>query len=437
MPSKIFISYSSHDSIQALDLIMNIFRGSVLFVAALLIGGCTTKTTTTVVEPDSPNRGVITGKVFDAYSDGPIGGALVSFFSGTHAAITASDGSFEVDSLPIGSDILTITRSGYHTYTDTVSIVTGHLTTYTAYIMPSIQGWITGWKQASSGTAQTLTGACWANATTVYACGFAGVILLSTDEGNSWSNVNSPTQENLYCIHFFDPNNGIVTGNKGIIYITSNGGGTWGQTNFIMQNNYRNVSFSDPTHGYIVGGDGFGGSVIITTSDGGKSWTDLTGNVQAVATSKGLYGVASPSPSIVFAGSSDGKIFNSSDGGSTWIWRSGAASFIHSFSFINTLIGVCAGSSVTIEHTEDGGNNWSNYITGANTGDFDCITFPDKRHITAVGTSGLIMHSRTGGSLWLNQTFNTTSQLYYIATADSLRNVIVGEKGIILIPVVQ
>ena len=71
-------------------------------IASLFIFGCTSKTTT---EPGAPFRGVLTGRVFDAYSNGPVSGAIVSFFNGQNSAVTDDTGYFEIDSIPIGYGI--------------------------------------------------------------------------------------------------------------------------------------------------------------------------------------------------------------------------------------------------------------------------------------------------------------------------------------------
>jgi photosystem II stability/assembly factor-like uncharacterized protein len=66
------------------------------------------------------------------------------------------------------------------------------------------------------------------------------------------------------------------------------------------------------------------------------------------------------------------------------------------------------------------------------------ITNSDLRHTTAVGESGTIMHTRTTGVTWINQSLNSFSgQLYGSAFADSVHGIIVGENGTILTPVTQ
>jgi hypothetical protein len=58
----------------------------------------------------------------------------------------------------------------------------------------------------------------------VYACGSSGKILKSTNGGNDWISLNTPTSQTLNSIHFFDDERGFAVGDSGVILYTSNGG---------------------------------------------------------------------------------------------------------------------------------------------------------------------------------------------------------------------
>ncbi len=401
-----------------------------LIFGSLLISGCG-KTTT---EPGAPSRGVLTGTILDAFTSAPVSGATVSFFSGKNSAITGVDGKFEIDSLPIGKDAMTITKTGYNTLTDSVTIITDHLVNYSGFLNPLLKGWITSWQQVGSGTAVTLTNACYATKTTIYVCGFGGTVLRSTDGGATWNSVPTNFSGNYYCVHFSDAKTGFVMGNGGTIQRTTDAGLTWTGLNGNNKYNYRNISFSDALNGTAVG-SGNSVAAAYRTTDGGASWTDQTGNL-SIAPSP-LYGVACASPAVGYIGGTDGSIFKTVDGGSSWVNVHSGSAWVRSISFTDPNTGTYVGAGGTISQTTDGGLTWnaqgSSPIVSLNG-----ITNSDFRHATAVGENGTIMHTRTGGATWLNQSVNGfNGQFYGSAFADSIHGVIVGDNGAILIPVIQ
>jgi hypothetical protein len=58
----------------------------------------------------------------------------------------------------------------------------------------------------------------------VYTCGSSGKILKSTNGGNDWISLNTPTSQTLNSICFFDNERGFAVGDSGTILYTSNGG---------------------------------------------------------------------------------------------------------------------------------------------------------------------------------------------------------------------
>lgn len=60
-----------------------------------------------------------------------------------------------------------------------------------------------------------------------FACADIGRIYRTTDGGNSWERLNSPTTEALFDIDFLDHDHGLICGFNGTILRTSNGGDAW------------------------------------------------------------------------------------------------------------------------------------------------------------------------------------------------------------------
>jgi hypothetical protein len=58
----------------------------------------------------------------------------------------------------------------------------------------------------------------------VYACGSSGKILKSTNGGDDWISLKTPTSQTLNSIYFFDNERGFAVGDSGTMLYTSNGG---------------------------------------------------------------------------------------------------------------------------------------------------------------------------------------------------------------------
>jgi photosystem II stability/assembly factor-like uncharacterized protein len=58
----------------------------------------------------------------------------------------------------------------------------------------------------------------------IYTCGSNGKVLKSTNGGNDWVSLKTPTSQALHSINFFDDERGFAVGDSGIILYTENGG---------------------------------------------------------------------------------------------------------------------------------------------------------------------------------------------------------------------
>lgn len=103
------------------------------------------------------------------------------------------------------------------------------------------------------------------------AVGDRGHVLISSDDGQTWSQSITPTRAMLTCVSFADAQHGWAAGHDGVIIATADGGITWtrqdnGQE---LDTVYLDILFLDANHGYLVGAYG----KFLETVDGGKTWT--------------------------------------------------------------------------------------------------------------------------------------------------------------------
>jgi photosystem II stability/assembly factor-like uncharacterized protein len=76
-------------------------------------------------------------------------------------------------------------------------------------------------------------------------------------------------------IFFVDANNGWAVGENGIVLHTTNGGNSWDIQTSGTEEKLLSVSFADSAVGWTAGG-GLGVSVILHTADGGSTWEAQT-----------------------------------------------------------------------------------------------------------------------------------------------------------------
>jgi photosystem II stability/assembly factor-like uncharacterized protein len=107
---------------------------------------------------------------------------------------------------------------------------------------------------------------------TIHAVGY-GLIMKSTDEGNSWI-PSAITGDFFRGIDFVDDNTGYVVGEYGSVYKTENGGNSWqscrgGNSVFADQTKlFRDVAFLNASTGFLVGTN----NLFYRTTNGGKVW---------------------------------------------------------------------------------------------------------------------------------------------------------------------
>lgn len=153
----------------------------------------------------------------------------------------------------------------------------------------------------------------------------AFAVVSTRDAGRTWTTrlVSSSSRHGEY-MRFFDRSAGVVVaiGAEAAVFVTRDGGAHWTRRAVNAGDVYvMSASFVDPMHGWLLGfgavSTGLGSTVLLRTTDGGATWTDLgqaaIPSVQAFAVSftdrwNGWLDAVAPGP---FA-------YTTSDAGATW-----------------------------------------------------------------------------------------------------------------------
>jgi photosystem II stability/assembly factor-like uncharacterized protein len=156
----------------------------------------------------------------------------------------------------------------------------------TAIVLRTTNGGI-NWIQQTCDAPWQLNGVCFINENTGWAVGGGGhsffndfaTVFYTSDGGINWLPQLNEDMPRLNDVHFVDESigwavggaRGIDMGIDGIIIGTINGGVTW--TTLQQANQiFRGISMVDQNIGFVVGGH-WGHGVIMTTNDGGSTWT--------------------------------------------------------------------------------------------------------------------------------------------------------------------
>jgi photosystem II stability/assembly factor-like uncharacterized protein len=176
------------------------------------------------------------------------------------------------------------------------------------------------------------------------AAGERGIVLLSDDDGRTWSQAQVPVSVLLTAIHFVDAKSGWAVGHGGVVLHSSDGGSTWtlqldgrqaakieveaarkayrdgddfsrqrlaNAERFVEEGPdkpFLDVHFVDRGRGLIVGAYG----LAFSTDDGGRTWTSL---VEALRDPSGrhLYEVSTTKGVTLIAGES-GAVYRRPEG---------------------------------------------------------------------------------------------------------------------------
>ncbi len=285
------------------------------------------------------------------------------------------------------------------------------------------------WVVKPSGTTQSLMDIHAVDFQTAYIVGQAGTVLKSTNQGNSWELLSSPTTNRLEAVYFLSETTGFIGGEDGL-FKTTNGGQSWTTVNIPTTATILELFFLNDQKGFCVGEAG----LIMLTEDGGTTW---------VKKETGLFryfcSIQFPTPQIgyISARGYNWSILKTTDGGNTWneipIQPIQNTSNLEGICFTDENTGYLGGWYISaFISTNDGGQSWAE-MPNDDQKQVYSIDFPDAQHGYTVGWSGLISHTNDGGNTWQNQSTPDNSYIYYeVSMLDVNTGFIVGDGGIIL-----
>ena len=147
------------------------------------------------------------------------------------------------------------------------------------------------------------------------AVGDRGHILLSDDNGGSWTQAKVPTKQMLTAVFFVDETHGWAVGHDAQVLATTDGGTTWVKQyeDLESESPLLDVWFKDRNNGYAVGAYG----ALLETTDGGANWEDISDRMNNEDAFH-LNAIVEVKDSGLFVVGEQGVMFRSADWGQTW-----------------------------------------------------------------------------------------------------------------------
>jgi|GEM_PF-1659283 len=221
-----------------------------------------------------------------------------------------------------------------------------------------------------------------------YVAGDFGTFLKTTDGGVNWVETflgnkgNPPQFSDVFAV---DGQKVLVVGRDGVFFRSEDGGATWGRPTIKTVADLTSIYFIDATSGLLAGN----GGVLLKTKDGGASWEPI-GSLRSTLQ---LWSIKGNGSGTLYAAGD--KISKSTDGGETWTTLSAglAKNFLDIAAQSGSTAYMLANTNAILK-TTDSGATWSEDASLGNTY-LRAIACPDAAYCIALGSSGKVFRLGT------------------------------------------
>jgi len=230
------------------------------------------------------------------------------------------------------------------------------------------------------------------------AVGDHGIVLLSDDAGKSHRQAKAvPTDVTLTSVSFVDDQRGWAVGHWGVVLHTTDGGETWALQRSDTQRDRPlfGVHFFDGQHGVAVGL----WSLVLVTQDGGAHWQAIEMPIPegSKKADLNLMGLFSDARGHLFAPAEKGMVLRSEDRGLHWSYLNTGykGSFWTGIATQNGKL-VVAGLRGSLYRSANEGRTWSRIDTRSQSS-ITALTIVGSQ-VVGVGLEGLVLHSSDDGA---------------------------------------
>ena len=259
----------------------------------------------------------------------------------------------------------------------------------------------------------------------IFSVGERGHIVYSDDEGESWTQANSPTQMLLTAIDFIDDKNGWAVGHDSIVLGTHDGGENWGILFEAAdaEKPLLDVVFFDAKNGLVTGAYG----LIMRTSDGGKTWHEFM--IEEIDWH--FNSILRVGKHVLIAGEA-GTLIRSSNQGETWTPLPSP--------YVGSFFGAMAKSSGgehkiiayglrgNAFHSSDLGDTWTEIDTGVTTNILGG-TFTPSGDAVLLGAGGTILRKAANKTVFKRVPYRGFENLTSVVAINDSKLIVFGARG--------
>ncbi|HTX18412.1 MAG TPA: FlgD immunoglobulin-like domain containing protein [Bacteroidota bacterium] len=226
-----------------------------------------------------------------------------------------------------------------------------------------------GWTVENSGISASIYSVKAVSSSVGWVAGAGGQVSVTTNGGSKWNSVGGGAigTSDIFAVEAVDGNTAFVTTTPAAtkIFRTTNGGSTWTNVFTLAGGFIDGIKMFDQSNGIAVGDPVGGQWTILRTTDGGASWARTSTQPSQVGSEAGWNNSVSVIGSQnIWFGTNSGRVYRSTDGGTTW--TSGKVQFSDAVSvaFTDTQYGVAGSDSGSTARTTDGGVTWQPVTAG-------------------------------------------------------------------------
>lgn len=265
------------------------------------------------------------------------------------------------------------------------------------------------------------------------AVGERGAVLLSDDGGASFRQARSvPTRATLTSVSFTDERNGWAVGHWGVILRTTDGGETWSlqRDDTSVDQPLFSVWFSDARNGVAAGL----WSLILRTDDGGEHWEV----VQPPAPPEGqrrsdrnLFQIFPGTSGELWIAAERGGLLHSRDGGAHWSeLETGGKGSLWTGTALTSGTLLVAGLQGKAYRSTDHGSSWQIVPVGTTSSITHMIQMPEGG-VVAVGLNGVVLESHDDGRSFALTNRADQASLTAVAQVRGARLVLFSAQGLL------
>jgi photosystem II stability/assembly factor-like uncharacterized protein len=268
------------------------------------------------------------------------------------------------------------------------------------------------WSLLPGATTNSLRGVDALASGTVWAVGKGGAILKSL-AGGPFTRISSGTTQDLYAVRFINELKGWAAGDD-VLISTADGGTTWTPVALSVSSNFfLTIVFVNDLTGWVSGEFN-----TFKTVDGGTTWSNIGPGFASLSFVDAMNGWAA----------NGSRVARTTDGGATWTNQatfSMLALGVTSVSFSDLNNGWATGE-VGIHHTADGGATWTQQATGGHGMEPRSVFDLGEGRAIIVGRYGLILRTVDHGRTWWESTTGHRANLQDLVTLDGRNAWVIG-----------